>query len=636
METTREGGIRNKWYKGWDLLQSYLSTPIRDKWNRQLEFMLTCLGYCIGFGNIWRFPYVVHKNGGGAFFLPYILILIILALPIFYMETLLGQFSGCNPISVYSFAPACKGIGFSSLMVCLYCSMYYIMFMVYASKYFFQSFAYELPWARCKPEWGADANCLDRLNANKNVTWKTNLSPPTEQYWQIAILHLKDHTGKRYSIENLGSIQWDLFGLLLLSCIIQYLYLFRGIKLSGKLVYFTATFPFVVLITLLLYALTLDGAVDGLEYLFFPDWSLARSCNAIFFSTGIAYGCLILYSSFNDFQYPVRLISIAVVFLDLFASFCSSMTVFSILGYLAKRLNNVDITKVVEQGPGLIFVVMPEAISTMPVAQLWSCLYFLMLYTVGIASQASMVDTVITTSYEEIPKLKKHKGKVRIFACLCLFLLSIPCTMNGGIHFVKFLDNFSTEITLTTIALCELLSVMFVYGYRKFFCDVHFMCGHRVNLYWRVCWLGIIPVLLIILLGLGLFNSTSCEHLSIQMCIIGWIIALSCLISIPAFALYSMFIITPKWRTAYMPEPQWGPRDMVNKLLYLEWQKEKGQTFDEETTTNLDSLLAEVTPEMETVEAVVKNRLDEKRFSIFHRFGPSFKKGEIDVLDSNM
>ena len=83
----------------------------RANWSRPIEFILSCLNYSVGLGNVWRFPHLAFRNGGGAFLLPYLLMVFVIGLPIFFAELIIGQYSGLGPIKAYSFiAPVFKGV----------------------------------------------------------------------------------------------------------------------------------------------------------------------------------------------------------------------------------------------------------------------------------------------------------------------------------------------------------------------------------------------------------------------------------------------------------------------------------------------------------------------------------------------
>jgi solute carrier family 6 (neurotransmitter transporter, glycine) member 5/9 len=84
--------------------------PERGNWSNPIEFVLACMNYALGLGNVWRFPYLAFRNGGGAFLVPYLLMVFIIGLPIFFAELFIGQFSGLGPIKAFSFiAPLFKG-----------------------------------------------------------------------------------------------------------------------------------------------------------------------------------------------------------------------------------------------------------------------------------------------------------------------------------------------------------------------------------------------------------------------------------------------------------------------------------------------------------------------------------------------
>lgn len=78
-------------------------------WSNQIEFLMSCIATSVGLGNVWRFPFVAYQNGGGAFLIPYIIVLFLVGKPMYYLECVLGQFSSRNSVKVWSLSPAMKG-----------------------------------------------------------------------------------------------------------------------------------------------------------------------------------------------------------------------------------------------------------------------------------------------------------------------------------------------------------------------------------------------------------------------------------------------------------------------------------------------------------------------------------------------
>ena len=118
----------------------------RGNWTGKLDFILSVLGYAVGLGNVWRFPYLCYRNGGGAFLLPYLLMLFIVGLPLFYLEVCLGQFCSRGAAKCWDFAPIFKGVGVAMIVASIMVSIYYNMIIAWAEFYMFSSFTSKLPW----------------------------------------------------------------------------------------------------------------------------------------------------------------------------------------------------------------------------------------------------------------------------------------------------------------------------------------------------------------------------------------------------------------------------------------------------------------------------------------------------------
>ncbi|XP_041373553.1 sodium-dependent proline transporter-like [Gigantopelta aegis] len=162
----------------------------RDTWSHRFEFLLSCLSYAVGLGNVWRFPYVCYKNGGGAFLLPFLVMLCITGLPLVFLELAFGQFASEGVVSIWKISPVFKGVGWSMFIMSGLIAMYYNMIIAWSLHYLFGSFATVLPWSYCG-SWGS-AFCVEDRHvvyncSHHNGTWvndmcKTALSVGEEVY----------------------------------------------------------------------------------------------------------------------------------------------------------------------------------------------------------------------------------------------------------------------------------------------------------------------------------------------------------------------------------------------------------------------------------------------------------------------
>jgi solute carrier family 6 GABA transporter-like protein 6/8/11/12/13 len=245
-------------------LESLKVEAIQDKdedrgtWGNRLEFFLACIGYSVGLGNVWRFGYLSAKSGGGAFLIPYFTALFILGIPLLYMEFAIGQFTQRGPIgAIGKLCPLLKGTGIATIFISFFLSTYYVVIIAWALFFLFSSLNSQVPWKSCRNKW----NTKDCWDGSLNVTFKTsnNSKTPSEEFFLNRVL--SQSTG----MENFGWPKWDLLLIVLLVWIIIYFSIFKGVKSQGKIVYISATFPYLVMIIMLVRSVTLDGADKGTE-----------------------------------------------------------------------------------------------------------------------------------------------------------------------------------------------------------------------------------------------------------------------------------------------------------------------------------------------------------------------------------
>jgi solute carrier family 6 noradrenalin transporter-like protein 2 len=500
----------------------------RETWGSNLDFLLSIIGFAVDLANVWRFPYLCYKNGGGAFLIPYASMLILGALPLFYMELILGQFHRQGPISVWRISPIFKGVGFCAVFIAFFVSFYYNVIIGWAFHFLFSSFSWRLPWKDCMNEWNTEfcaIKCLNQTGRNDtefdSKLFKvpevdsivpnhtvfsdilcTQTRSPAKEYFNLRVLRVQDSEG----IHDLGTPQWQLVICIGVVYCLLYISLFKGVKSSGKVVWITATMPYVVLTILLVRGLMLEGAVDGIKFYLHVDWNKLLETGVwidaaiqIFYSVGAGFGVHLAYASYNKFHnncYRDCLVTSAV---NSFTSFFSGFVIFTYLGYMAHSQNK-DIEDVADQGPGLVFEVYPQAVATLPGSQFWSVIFFFMLIMLGMDSAMGGLECVITGLMDEYQEFfRKRRISREVFTGFVVFssyLVAITCVTPGGFYIFSLLENYAAGLSLLTTVFFEAVAVSWVYGLKNFSEDVYAMLGHRPGLYWKICWKFVSPCFL--------------------------------------------------------------------------------------------------------------------------------------------
>lgn len=524
----------------------------RQTWSKQIEFLLSCIGYSVGLGNVWRFGYLATKSGGGAFLIPYFVTLFLIAIPLMYMEFIVGQFTRRGPIGALSkLCPFFKGAGIATVVISFWLTTYYIVIIGWDVYFIFSSFAKEVPWKRCDKEWNTD-RCWDGyLNDSYKISNDTR--SPSEEFYRFKILNEAER------MEDFGLPKWDLTLIVLLVWIVIYFALFKGVRSSGKVVYVTAIFPYFIIVIMLIRGVTLEGSLDGIMYFITPKWKdvlkpsvWANAAIQNFNSVGVAFGGLISMASYKKKESKIMRDVIAISIVDCITSVMCGCTVFSVLGYIA-HIQSKSIDDVIVSGPGLVFMVLPEAIRNMPLAPLWSILFFLMIFMLGIDSQFTMVDTVITTIEDEFGiKLKRFYRKREILVlivCIITFFLSLPTLCPGGIYYFTILDYFSAGISVFYIAFFEVLAIVWIYGANRLCRNIQNLTGEKPSVIFVFCWKYVAPLIILVIWAINWYSYEPVTYGNYQFPlgahIFGWSVALISIIAIPIGSIHAV-ITSPR------------------------------------------------------------------------------------------
>ena len=237
-------------------------------------------------------------------------------------------------------------------------------------------------------------------------------------------------------IEDIGSVRWQNALCHFICWLTVYLVTVKGTKIAGRVVYVTATAPYFLLTALFIYTMTMEGSVDGVKYFLIPKWEKLLDHNVWLeaaiqniYQGAAAWGGLITLSSFNRFDRKVYRDAWLLPATSLFTSFFSGITIFSTLGVTALKLG-VSIEELSQSsGPGLAFIVYPEAIAQMPLSPLWACVFFLTLITVGIDTLLALFETMISGLIDSFAILRRYSYATKTICAIFSFLIGLPfCT----------------------------------------------------------------------------------------------------------------------------------------------------------------------------------------------------------------
>merc|ERR1711935_128500 len=512
----------------------------RPTWDNSAQFFFTVLGFCVGLGNIWRFPYLCQKNGGGAFIIPFIVMLILVGMPLLLLELGLGQKLRLGAVGAWKKVhPALAGVGYGSSCVAAIVGCYYNVIIAWCIYYLASSFVSPLPWSSCP------------LSQNNSSITECEDSSETQFFWYRTVLDASD------SIASPVSIKWWLLACLAGSWILVYLILSRGIASSGKVVYFTALFPYFVLSIFFVRALTLPGAAAGLKHMFTPQLDKLLqptvwldAANQVFYSFGLAFGSIISFGSYNPIKRNCVTDAMIITTCNAFTAIYACAVIFAILGFKAMLLyskclehdlgilipiypefkgrlledipheeyhsamegflrnhehtplRSCSLEKELDQaaqGTGLAFIVMAEVFTAIPWPNLWAGLFFMMLLSLGVGSQIGILEGVISTLFDQ-PSLKNVKKPLLVLiVVLFCFTIGVTFTTGAGEYWLTLFDSFGAY-GLTFIAFFELIGMVHVYGHKRFTQDIEDMTGIRPGIYWQATWRVISPSLMLLVL----------------------------------------------------------------------------------------------------------------------------------------
>ncbi|XP_032077448.1 sodium-dependent neutral amino acid transporter B(0)AT2 [Thamnophis elegans] len=524
----------------------------RPAWNSKLQYILAQVGFSVGLGNVWRFPYLCQKNGGGAYLVPYLILLLIIGIPLFFLELSVGQRIRRGSIGVWNYiSPKLGGIGFASCIVCFFVALYYNVIIGWSLFYFSQSFQHPLPWDQCP---------LVKNSSHTFVEPECEKSSATTYYWYREALNISN------SISESGGLNWKMTICLLAAWVMVCLAMIKGIQSSGKVMYFSSLFPYVVLLCFLIRGLLLNGSLDGIRHMFTPKLEIMlepkvwrEAATQVFFALGLGFGGVIAFSSYNKRDNNCHFDAVLVSFINFFTSVLATLVVFAVLGFKANIINEkcivqnsqqiisllnsgnlskaiiphhinlssitaedynlvYDIIQKVKeeefplglkpcqiedelnkavQGTGLAFIAFTEAMTHFPASPFWSVMFFLMLVNLGLGSMFGTIEGITTPI---VDTFKVRKEILTVTCCLLAFCIGLIFVQRSGNYFVTMFDDYSATLPLLIVVTLENIAMSYVYGIDKFMEDLKDMLGFSPNQFYYYTWKYISPIVLLSLL----------------------------------------------------------------------------------------------------------------------------------------
>ncbi|WP_080792550.1 sodium-dependent transporter [Corynebacterium pacaense] len=448
----------------------------RESWSGRPAFIVAAISSAIGLGNIWRFPGVAYENGGGAFLLPYLAALLTAGLPILFLDFAVGhRFRAAPPLTFRRISRKLEPLGWWQTIICFVISTYYAVILAWALCYIGFS---------VKRSWGDDA----------------------ATFFAVDFLRATD---PGVTPEPVPLIMWSLIAIWIGIIIVAALGLRKGLQLANRITLPTLVILFLAIV---IYALTLPGAVDGLNTFFTPSWSALADPKVwiaayghIFFSFSIAFGIMLSYSSYLKRRSDLTGSGLVVAFANTSFELLAGIGVFAALGFLAynQSVAVADLEGI--SGVGLAFITFPTLLSQMPGGQIVGVLFFLSLLFAGFTSLLSLMQVVIGSVADKTGWTGRRSaifsGAVTGIASLLLY------SSTAGLSILDVIDAFINNIGVVSSAIVMVIALG--WGVRllpELRDHINAVSSLRVGKLWMVMIRFITPAILIAILITGAWS----------------------------------------------------------------------------------------------------------------------------------
>ena len=414
------------------------STKPREEWTGQIGFILSAIGSAVGLGNIWRFPGVAYENGGGAFLIPYLVALITAGIPILFLDYAIGhRFRGAAPTAFRRLGGPrgrwLETLGWFQVAIAFVISIYYAVVIAWALSFFV--FSFDLRWGD-DPAGFLLGDYLRVGDPGVSFEFVPGVLIPLLIVWVATIIVLAAGVAKGLQRANV-------------------------IALPVLLIAF---------LVLVVRSLFLEGAAEGLNAFFTPNWAALGDPNVwiaaysqIFFSLSIAFGIMITYASYRRRRANLTSPGLVVAFANSSFELLAGIGVFATLGFFAFQQGILVGELEGLTGVGLSFITFPAIVAQMPGGPIFGALFFGSLTLAGFTSLISVLQ-VVSAGIQEKFRLTPRVAAI-ILGVVCTLLSVLLFSTTTGLIALDVTDQWANNIGI--VASAVLMSIFVIWVFRR-------------------------------------------------------------------------------------------------------------------------------------------------------------------------
>ena len=444
----------------------------QNQWDSSVAFIFAMIGAAVGLGNIWRFSYVLYSNGGGSFFIPYLIAIAIMGIPFLILEYGVGfTFKESFSAIMRRINPKFEIIAWILVLFVFIVTIYYMVILSWDLVYLGSSFTFS---------WGTDAAYyfVSKVGGSSNLSNASFLLVPTA------------------------------IGVVILWIVLWFIAHRNVDKGIGKVSKILIPALFVIMGFIIVYALTLPGAEIGINTLLTPDWGKLMDVNIwlaafaqIIFSLSMGQAIALTYASYlPEDSKLINNVLIVVASNSLF-EICTAFGVFSILGYMSFT-NGTPMVQLITEGTGLIFIVFPMIFNIMgPIGRIIAPLLFLAILFAGVTSALGFLEPMLNTTADKLGWSRKKTATVlSIVGCAVSLLL----TSGISSYLVGIIDSFVNEFGILILIGIQCIIFAWFYGVDKVMPALNGRSLIDVGTTWKFIIKYLLPCVLIVMWAIGI------------------------------------------------------------------------------------------------------------------------------------